>query len=175
MKLKINKRLLLIFSYLLVGFLVVVAVKAITFTGPTEDPSGGNPDWPKINSVVGSTDVNMDNNGYVVVGDDMTFTDTFAAGNILVEFNATLAPSGSNNESFRVQIEVDGVMKQRIFMYTRATDGVSPSSPTTLVWAGSVSAGSHTIRVMIDNGGRNNILSQGTVFPRVLTITRGFN
>jgi len=172
MKLKFNKRLLLIFSYLLVGFLVVVAVKA--FTGPTQNPSGGNPAWPKINTVVGTDDVSIDYNGYFLVP-NMTYTDTFAAGNVFVTFNAMLTPTDGNNESFNAEIRLDDVMVQRVFLYVRADDGVSPTGPTTISWAGSVSAGSHTIKVMINNGARNSIHNYGTIYPRNLIIMRGFN
>ena len=173
MKLKPSKRLLLIFSYLLVGFLVVVAVKA--FTGPTQNPSGGNPSWPKINSVVGTTDISTASTTYYGM-EDMTYTDTFAAENVLILFKASIYLK--NPYYVYCGLYIDDVLVDTTRLATRH-DNQSGGEWTgdqdaMITHTATLSAGPHTIKVKWKVTG-STFNQYGTITPRKLTIIRGLN
>ncbi len=172
MKLKFNKRLLLIFSYLLVGFLVVVAVKA--FTGPTQNPSGGNPAWPKVNSVVGTDTISINStNDTDMTG--MSYTDTFAAGNVVVQFKSFGYINAPAPVHYHMLLLKDGVVVDRSLQSDAGNISTSYVDYTTIIltYVGPVTAGTHTFKVQWSSTGL--VYQEGGTYPRTLWIIRGLN
>jgi len=170
MKLKPNKRLLLIFSYLLVGFLVVVAVKA--FTGPTQNPPGGNPAWPKVNTVVGTSDIAINTSTWTDMT-NMTYTDTFAAGNVLISFNAEMWFPNDDTGAFRIVLDDNTILNTQLY---KPEGDTSMAMPISLQYVTNLSAASHTIKIQWKSGGSSDTITQyGTLYSRTLIVMRGFN
>jgi len=124
---------------------------------------------PKVNSVVGTTNIQTSNTNY----DDMlhmTYTDTFTAGNILVTFNAPFSVAGYG-QAISFQITIDSVSKV-VGQFGVTGSSLHYGSPM-ISWAGPITAGSHTIKVQWKVNGGTGSQSGLTHGQRTLTIIRG--
>jgi len=123
---------------------------------------------PKVNSVVGTTDISTTTTAY---GDmpGMTYTDTFAASNVLITFSAQLR-GATYATTIYFRILVDDVEKNA----GKVQMAVSYDETPSIQWVEALSAGSHTIKVQWKVNEQTGY-QDGANYHRVLTILRGLN
>lgn len=121
----------------------------------------------QVDTAVGTDDISTTSTSYVDMT-DMTFTDTFAAGNISVLFTAPIYTEGDSY----VQLLVDSTVKMIWYQSLGTSDNIVMAG--VLNWAGNVSAGSHTVKVQWKKT-QNTAYQYGTKGYRFMKITRGLN
>jgi hypothetical protein len=125
-----------------------------------------------VNSVVGSTDISTTANVYVDMP-GMTWTDTFSAGNVLIQAKLSIGIyTTSGLKSACVALLIDDVVVDTDSMYGTSSYG-GPIS-LTLLYSGAVTAASHTIKIQWKTTG-GTASQSGSVSPRVMVITKNLN
>lgn len=144
------------------------------YTAPTADaqfaPKKYVDDLTQIDTAIGVSDISTTSATDTDMA-DMTYTDTFTAGNVFV---IAKIPTYQLNTSFVVCVLfVDDVAKDTTVAQV-ASAGGNYYSTQVLMWSGAVSADSHTIEIKwkVNTG---TAYQYGTTYPRVLTIIRNLN
>ncbi len=127
---------------------------------------------PQVHQVTGTSNISTASASYVDMA-DMVYTDNFAEGKIFVMFVGFIlnkTSEGAANPGIRILI--DDVQKAEIIT---TAYGNGCGNNNVLVYSGSVTAGSHTIKVQWKKAGGHTLYHDGsTKGARVLTVMRGF-
>jgi hypothetical protein len=120
-------------------------------------------------TAVGVRDISTTSAPYVAMT-DMTITDTFTAGHVRIDFNAVL--SSYTTATANIEILLDSTVLEASALVNQSTSTLY--GICSLFWVTSISAGSHTISIKWNtSGGTPTIYQFGTVYPRILTVTKG--